>query len=82
MIPRYIFFDFNSLKFPFLGFWVIHIGYLQEYNLDFFHLKYIYLFMKNLTHFREKLETGVDTRLSSILASWNVFITWRIRAQS
>ena len=44
MIPRYIFFYFNSLKFPFLGFWVIQIGYLQEYNLDFFPFK-IYLFI-------------------------------------
>ena len=44
MIPRYIFFDFNSLKFPFLGFWVIQIGYLQGYNLDFFPFK-IYLFI-------------------------------------
>ena len=38
--------------------------------------------MKNLTDFREKLETGVDPRLSSTVASWDVFITWRIRAQS
>ena len=29
----------------------------------------MHLFMKNLTDFREKLETGVDTRLSSIVAS-------------
>ena len=34
--------DFNSLKFPFLGFGVIQIGYLQEFNLDFFPFK-IYL---------------------------------------
>ena len=33
--PGTFFFYFNSLKFPFLGFWVIQIGYLQEYNLDF-----------------------------------------------
>ena len=38
--------------------------------------------MKNLTDFREKLETGVDPRLSSTVASWDVFITWGIRAQS
>ena len=44
MLPRYIFLDFNSLKFPFLGFWVIQIGYLQEYNLDLFPFK-IYLFI-------------------------------------
>ena len=63
--------DFNSLKFPFLGFRVIQIGYIfKSSNLDFFcHLKYIYLFMKNLTDFREKLETGVDPRLISTVAS-------------
>ena len=38
--------------------------------------------MKNLTDFREKLETGVDPRLISTVASWDVFITWGIRAQS
>ena len=74
--------DFNSLKFPFLGFWVIQIGCLQEFNRIFFHLKYIYLFMKSLTDFREKLETGVDPRLNSTVAYWDVFITWGIRAQS
>ena len=38
--------------------------------------------MKNLTDFREKLETGVDPRLSSTAASWDTFIIWGIRAQS
>ena len=38
--------------------------------------------MKTLTDFREKLETGVDTRLTFTVASWDVFITWEIRAQS
>ena len=37
--------------------------------------------MKNQTDFREKLETSVDTPLSSTMASWDVFITWGIRAQ-
>ena len=36
--------DFNFLKFPFLGFWVIQTGYLKEFNLDFSPFK-IYLFI-------------------------------------
>lgn len=44
---------------------------------NFFPFK-IYLFM---TDFRKKLETGVDSRLSSTVISWDLeVITWGIRA--
>ena len=33
-LPQEMFLDFNSLKFPFLGFLVIHTGYWPDFNLE------------------------------------------------
>ena len=33
-LPQEMFLDFNSLKFPFLGFRVIHTGYCPDFNLE------------------------------------------------
>ena len=69
-----IFFDFNSLKSPFLGLWVIQTGYwlvpfywdkaLQLEKCFFF--KNISI-MKNLNDCRKTVETGVDPHLNEIV---------------
>ena len=58
--PGEIFWDFNSLELPFLGFWVIQTWNWPEFNL---------LFMKNMTDFRKMVETGVDRCLQLTLLS-------------
>ena len=65
MLPQDIFFDFNSLKSPFLGFRLIQTGncpnHFRDFNLEFtFIKKYVLFIMKNLTDFRKMVETGMD----------------------
>ena len=43
------------------------------FNLEFFPFK-LYLFMKNLTDLRKKLETGVNLRLSYAVASSDLMV--------
>ena len=59
MHRREMFWDFNSLKLPSMGFLVI-----QTWNWPDFNLESGYYFIKNLTDFRKTVETGVDPRLS------------------
>ena len=59
------FLDFNSPKSLFLGLWVIQTGYWPDFSLESFIFIKIYLFIKNLTDFRKKVETGVDPHLVS-----------------
>ena len=69
-----IFFDFNSLKSPFLGLWVIQTGYwLVPFYWDkalqlekCFFIKNISI-MKNLNDCRKTVETGVDPHLNEIV---------------
>ena len=55
----------NSLKSPFLGFWVLETGYWPDYNLEsfFFHIIKNIFYLKNPADFRKTVETGVDPRL-------------------
>ena len=53
--------DFYSLKSPFPGFRVIQAGCRPDFNLEsVFIIKNIFN-MKNVTDFRETVETGVET---------------------
>ena len=60
LAPPRNYLDFYSLKSPSLGFRVIQMGYWPDFNLEsVFDFKDIFN-MKNVTDFRETVETGVD----------------------
>ena len=75
-------FDFNFLKYPFLGFWAVQTGCCpvpfssdEAFQLGkIFSIKNVYY--ENVTDFRNTVETGVDPRLKAFLVSgsWRTYL--------